>query len=227
MDFSLTRRKAAVLGCCLALVSCLATLSARTEVPSRCAFELAETIGGWELIERCELQPSELKILQAQDHWRRVYQHRQSKQVVVVTLIAGPGGPLASHQPETCYARTEFRAHSEPVVWHVPDQPDRFRFQTLQPRNVDQSALTIAYAWHDGSRWRAPQYPRFQLAGHPTLQRLLVTMRHPGGMTAEAQQVIRQVVRLTVDAAEAVPKRSADTSPKRVTQLSIPASISN
>ncbi|PAY21304.1 hypothetical protein CKO51_01630 [Rhodopirellula sp. SM50] len=226
MDFTLTRTKAAVLGCSLALVSCLATSAARTQVPPRCAFELAETLGRWELIERCELQPSELDILQAGDHWRHVYQHRQTKQVVVVTLIAGPGGPLASHLPETCYARTQFRAHSEPVVWNMPDQSDQFRCQTLQPRKVDQPALTIAYAWHDGSRWRAPQFPRFQLAGHPTLQRLLVSMRHPGGMTAEAQQVIRQVVGLTVDAAESVdvvPDRSVDSSPTRVTRRSIPA----
>ncbi|MDV6029940.1 MAG: exosortase-associated EpsI family protein [Phycisphaera sp. RhM] len=215
MDIKLTRTKAAVLGCSLALFSCLATSAARTQVPPRCAFELAESLGQWELIERCELQPRELGILQAGDHWRRVYQHRQTKQVVVVTLIAGPGGPLASHLPETCYARTEFRALSEPVVWNMSDHADRFRCQTLQPREVDQPALTIAYAWHDGSRWRAPQYPRFQLAGHSTLQRLLVTMRHPGGMTAEAQQVVRQVVGLTVEAAEsaeAAPERSADSS---------------
>ncbi|MCS7466967.1 exosortase-associated EpsI family protein [Stieleria sp. ICT_E10.1] len=230
MNVKLTRTKAAVLGCSLALVSCLATSAARTQVTPRCAFELAETLGQWELTERWELQPGELDILQAGDHWRRVYQHRQTKQVVVVTLIAGPGGPLASHLPETCYARTEFRAHSEPVVWNMPDQPDQFRCQTLQPREVDQPALTIAYAWHDGSHWRAPQYPRFQLAGHPTLQRLLVSMRHPGGMTAEAQRVIRQVVGLTVDAAEsvdAVPERSVDSSPPRVTQRSTPAPSSN
>ncbi|WP_147871174.1 hypothetical protein [Stieleria maiorica] len=195
----MTRSNIAVLGCVLSLLSCLATSTWRTETPPRCAFEPAQTLGPWQLLEHGELQASELAILRASDHWRVGYQHPQTRQVVVVTLIAGAAGPLASHLPETCYARQEYSSHSDAVVWKFPETSDSFRFQTLHPRDVDQPALTIAYGWHDGTRWSAPRSPRFQFAGSRTLQRMLVTMRHPGGLTTEARQVLQQVLELTVN----------------------------
>ncbi|WP_182864767.1 exosortase-associated EpsI family protein [Rhodopirellula sp. JC639] len=195
----MTRSKIAVLGCLLSLTSCLVTSGWRTAPPPRCAFEPAATLGPWQLLERDELEPRELEILQASDHWRAAYRHPQTGQVVVVTLIAGAAGPLASHSPETCYARQEYRSLSDAVVWKLPETSDNFRFQTLHPRNVDQPALTIAYGWHDGTRWSSPRSPRFQFAGRPTLQRMLVTTRHPGGLTAAARQTLQQVLQWSVN----------------------------
>ena len=202
MAGTFTRFQTALLGCSLAAASCCVTPASHSEVPQQRAFELPESLGSWELLEQGSLQESELRILQASDHWRRVYQCRETGQIVVATLVAGASGPLASHQPEICYARNEFCSHSDARIWVVPERRDRFRLQTLEPRQITQPALTIAYAWHDGENWRAPSLPRLQLAGHATLQRLQITMRHPGGAAGDAEVALQQIVQLILDATD-------------------------
>ncbi len=205
MTVHLTRMRAAVLGCGLAIAGCLVTPTLHSQIPQTLTFRLPESVGPWKLQQRGKLQQSELKILQASDHCRCIYHCRETKQVLVVTLIAGPRGPLVSHQPEICYARDEFSAHSEATLWSLASRRDEFRLQTLMPRQVERSALTIAYAWYDGDCWRAPDHPRFRFAGHEGLQRMQVSMPHPVGMTAEACDAIQQFIQLTIDAAEAAP----------------------
>lgn len=200
---TLTRLRATMLGCGLAFTSCLMSTASHPTVPLKCAFELPPILGSWQLLKQESPAASELSILQATDHWQRVYQCQKTQKVVVATLIAGAAGPLASHQPEVCYARHEFCAHSDARIWTVPERRDSFRFQTLEPRQPTESALTIAYAWHDGTNWTAPGLPRFQLAGHASLQRLQLNMRHPGGLSRAAEVALRQFVQLILDAADA------------------------
>ncbi len=207
--YTLTRIQAALLGCGLAVVSCLITPVSHSAVSERCAFELPETLGSWELLEKGDLQKSELRILQASDHWRRVYQDREAQHTVVVTLVAGASGPLVSHQPEICYARNEFCSHGDARLWTVPERRDTFRFQTLEPRELERPALTIAYAWHDGDHWRAPRVPRLQLAGHAVLQRLQISLWHPSGMARDARDAMQRFIQLTVDAADLKSSRPA------------------
>ena len=222
------RFQAALLGCGLAVASCLVTPTSHSEVPRQPTFELPDTLGPWELLEQGTLQESELRILQASDHWRRVYQCRDTKEIVDVTLIAGASGPVASHQPEICYSRNEFSSPSDARLWTVPERSDTFRFHTFEPRQFERPALTIAYAWHDGVRWRVPRVPRLQLAGHAVLQRLQRTMRHPSGMARDAQAAMRQFIQLAVDAADARQSRHAPfPTPARTVSLTGKQAVSN
>jgi hypothetical protein len=202
MARTLNRFHIVLLGCSLAAVSSLITPSSRATVSPQRILALPEMLGSWELLEEGQLAESELRILQANDHWRRIYQCRKTKQIVVVTLVAGASGPLTCHQPETCYARNEFCSHSDASLWTVPDRQDHFRFQTLEPRQVERPALTVSYAWHDGDLWRAPAVPRIQLAPCAALQRLQISIRHPSGMARDARAALQQFVQLTVNAVE-------------------------
>jgi hypothetical protein len=201
MMFSLTRLKAALLGCGLAVASCLAMPASRHSAPVACVMGLPKVLGTWELVEETQLKEKELRVLEASDHWRRIYRCRETRQVIIVTWVVGPSGPLASHQPEVCYARHAFYSQRKAHEWAIPGRTDRFRIQTLEPRQIGQPALTVAYAWHDSERWRAPQCPRWQLAGHTDLQRIQVTMRHPSGMARRAHLAISQFLQLAIDAA--------------------------
>jgi hypothetical protein len=207
--FNLTHLQASVLGCSLAVAGCLLTPTSHSETSRALTFDVPDILGCWELQEHGQLQASELRLLQVKDHWRRIYHCRETQQVVVVTLITGPSGPLVSHQPEICYARSEFCSHSEATLWATASRRDEFRFQTLEPRLVEQPAITIAYAWHDGDHWRAPHFPRFSFAGNAGLQRLQITMRHPAGTTRQAGAAIQQFIQLSVDAADAEISRQA------------------
>ncbi|MEO2028567.1 MAG: exosortase-associated EpsI family protein [Fuerstiella sp.] len=217
MPTKLTRLRAALLGCGLALTSCLITAASHPTMPQKCAFELPQMLGAWKLVQQGSPDESELKILQATDHWQRVYQCQETNRIVVVTLIAGAAGPLVSHQPEVCYARNEFSSHSDARIWTVPERRDMFRMQTLEPRQITQPALTVVYAWHDGDRWRAPRFPRLQLAGNATLQRLQITMRHPGGGAGDAEATMQQMVQLILNATDGpVPQVASQPTPPTV-----------
>ena len=205
----ITRFQAVGMACSVALVSCLVLPALHPDVSPQCAFDLPATLGSWELLKQGTLQENELKILHASDHWQRVYQRSESKQIVVVTLVVGPSGPLASHQPEVCYARNEFCSYRDASLWNVPNRDDTFRFQTLEPRQVERAAMTIAYAWHDGDSWRAPRVPRVQLSGNSALQRIQITMRHPSGMTHDAQTAMQEFVQFAVEATDELNSRFA------------------
>ena len=207
--FNPTHLRASMLGCSLAVAASLLTPTSRSEVPRALTFDAPEVLGCWELQEHGQLRASELRLLQARDHWRRIYRCRETQQLVVVTLIAGPSGPLVSHRPEVCYARNEFCSHSESALWATASRRHEFRFQTLEPRLVERPAITIAYAWHDGDHWRAPVLPRFSFAGHAGLQKLQISMRHPAGATRQASAAIQQFIQLSVDAADAETSRRA------------------
>ena len=192
-----------MLGCSLSVAACLLTPPPHSEVSRASTFDVPEVLGGWELQQqRGQLQTSELRLLQADDHWRRIYHCRETQQVVVVTWIAGPSGPLVSHQPEVCYARNEFYLGSESTRWATASRRQDFRFQTLKPRLFERPAITIAHAWHDGNRWQAPDSPRFSFAGHAGLQKLQISIRHPVGTTRQATAAIQQFIQLTIDAAD-------------------------
>lgn len=205
MAGTFTRFQAALLGCGLAATSCLITASSHRAMPQQNAMTLPERLGPWKLLRREDLHESELSILQATNHWRSVYQYGETGQTVIVTLVAGASGPLASHHPQICYSRKEFSSYGDAGQWTVPERNDTFRFQTFEPRQFERPSLTIAYAWYDGDRWRAPVVPRIQLAGHPVLQRLQFTMRHHSGMTRDMRNIMQNFVELAVNATDAVP----------------------
>lgn len=209
MTRTFTRFQAAVVGCSLALASCLAAHGWRPDSRQQAAFALPNTLGTWELVEQATLQERQVQILQAGDHWRRVYRCKEHRDVMVVTMLSGAAGPLVAHLPEVCYDQNEFCAHSELQWWTVPQRHDRFCFQTLDPRQLERPAMTVAYAWHDRKRWRAPRYPRFRLAGHGSLQRLQVTMRHPRGMNRRARSAMQQFIKLATASVGSVPSSSA------------------
>lgn len=198
-----TRFQAALLGFSLAAASCMLSLATDKRRADAPALELPQVLDSWKLLEQGELDEDETTMLQAHDHWRRVYQCQETKQRVVVTLVTGASGPLVCHQPAVCYALNEYSSYSEPRLWNAPQGNDEFRFQTFEPRDLSRPAMTVCYAWHDGHRWSAPQVPRLRLAGRSSLQRLQISMQHPTGCDTDAQAAIRQFLSAAVDATRA------------------------
>lgn len=198
----LSRVHVVLFGCLLTAASCLLSMPAVGRPSNQSAFDFPARLGSWQLLERAELEEGELAMLRAHDHWQRIYECPQTNQRIIATLVSGPSGPLVCHQPEVCYARSEFCSHSEIRTWSTPTGADRFRIQTLEPRDVERPAMTICYAWHDGSNWKAPKMPRLQLAGRSSLQRLQVSMRHAPGSTTDAQSVMEEFLLAAVEATQ-------------------------
>ncbi|MCC9599504.1 hypothetical protein LOC67_02950 [Stieleria sp. JC731] len=195
MKTPITNLHAVIVGCMIALISCgMSIRSISRGFSDDQTFALPVQLGAWTMVGNEELPESELEVLHATNYWRQSFKNKTNDQTVVVTFIAGPAGPLASHLPETCYARHEFASIGKAASWIVPNSEHEFRFQTLVSRDIEQPSVTLAYSWHDGSHWCSPRYPRIQLAGHANLRRLMVSVRHPRGHSGNARQIIESFI---------------------------------
>jgi hypothetical protein len=197
IPIEIQRLWAALAGCVLSLISCVLVPTTAAS-PQSLVLELPRRIGSWEMLRQDMLGPHELEMLQASDYRRRVYRCQETGRLLTATIVAGPSGPLACHQPEVCYGRNEYCTHSRAWVWRVPEREDEFRLLTLESLSIQQPTLTLAYAWHAEDRWRAPLVPRFQFFGNKTLQRLTVAMPHAAGAEDAAELAVQQFIKLVV-----------------------------
>lgn len=152
--------------------------------------ELNDAFGSWMLQQRLELPEDERKMIGAARGWRRHYQCQRTQHNVVVTLAAGPPGRIAAHSPEICYAARDYHSMTTARTARVDGVEGQFWIRSFRPRVAGQPTLTVAYAWHDGRSWRAPQSPRWELAGSAQLCRLQVSCQHPEWATGEAASAL-------------------------------------
>jgi hypothetical protein len=122
-------------------------------------------------------------VLQCPAYITRVYEHQQTGDVVNVAVLLGPPGPISVHTPEVCYSSREFtpdgdrrrtpvtdQAGMEHTLWQLP----------LKTNDFDASSLRVFYGWTTGSKWGAPEYPRYLFGSLPHLYKLQVAVTdHP------------------------------------------------
>lgn len=154
-------------------------------------FELPAQIGTFSYESDQPLDAEETEILDVQQYHRGAYRCAETNRVIVVTLLTGSSGVLTSHHVEACYSRQTYQPQVIAHRWSIPGQGDDFQFRTLRPRRMDQTALTVAYAWFSDDRWTAPDHPRFTLAHRGGLQRLQASIQHPVGRGAEAMETLQ------------------------------------
>ncbi len=154
---------------------------------------LTGTSGTWQRFDGRELPPSALATLGARQHWQHAYRCVDSGRPVNATCLEGPPGPIAAHTPEACLARDRFRLDHAPRRVRI-DRRHAVWVQSFQPRRFGDPALTVAYAWRDSAGWSAPQYPRFALAGEPSICRFQATTRHSPGTRAAAERDLLRFV---------------------------------
>jgi hypothetical protein len=107
----------------------------------------------------------------------RRYVNRASGQVVVITLIAGRGGPMSVHTPDVCYAGSGFEV-AAPVGHTVRGEglpPADFKTSLFaRTASGDRSYLRIFWSWGHAGRWAVSDNPRLAFARHPLLYKLYV-----------------------------------------------------
>jgi hypothetical protein len=94
-------------------------------------------------------------------------------------LLCGRSGPLSVHRPEHCYPGAGYNLFGAPVRHTIRDREGRelgeFYTARFIKREVTGSRqLRIFWSWHDGTSWRAPDYPRWSFAAAPYLYKLYV-----------------------------------------------------
>jgi hypothetical protein len=142
----------------------------------------AET-GNWRLVSENQFEPDVVRMLQCPAHISRVYEHRQTGDVVTVAVIVGPPGPVSVHTPEICYSSRDYTIMSDRqqiaisdaaglthALWELP----------LKPNDLNGAPLRVVYAWSSGAAWEASRHPRFGFGGLPYLYKIqLAATDHP------------------------------------------------
>lgn len=127
--------------------------------------ELPNQFGDWFLVEDQKLPEGAQNQLHCYGYTLQVFQNSKTGRRVTSAVLFGPRGPIAVHTPEICYSGqgvipsgTRSRevvdvGGEEHAVWRV----------SLQSKRDSKPELESYYAWSDGSKWLAAEYPRVWL----------------------------------------------------------------
>ncbi len=109
---------------------------------------------------------------------QRRYINRRDKSSVVIALVNGRPGPVATHTPEVCYGASGYLVERRSAVgMDTQGLSGQFwRADATQTRVTEETKIRLYWAWNGGQGWVASgdareQFPRFR---HPVLHKLYV-----------------------------------------------------
>jgi len=148
-------------------------------------------IDGWRAKE-IEFDPAQIKVAQASGAWTRVYAKSDDESLNVM-MLCGPSGPIAVHPPTVCFTAAGYRQVTEQRRVDVQDGRGKrigsfwcADFDWQRPTGSVNRIRTY-WSWSNDGIWRAPDYPRYQFAGSPVLNKLYVIRSvNPGESETES-----------------------------------------
>jgi hypothetical protein len=114
---------------------------------------------------------------------QRRYTDARRGVTVLVALVCGRPGPVATHTPEVCYGASGYMVGDKRAVT-VEGAPGAqfWTSDAVRSRVADETKLRIYWAWNDGQGWKASRDARIEFPRHrhPVLHKLYV-LRDIGG----------------------------------------------
>jgi len=109
---------------------------------------------------------------------QRRYVNRNTGQSVVIALVNGRPGPVATHTPEVCYGASGYVVDDKKAV-RLDNTGTTANFWTsvaVKTRVVEVTRLRLYWAWNGGEGWTASTDPRGQFSRYryPVLHKLYV-----------------------------------------------------
>jgi len=116
-------------------------------------------VGPWVATDEQEMDKPTWTQLGCQGHLLRKYIHEPSGEMIHVSVLLLPKGPIASRTPEECYSGSSFQPTGLRTSQAFDFDGVRntfWRFDAASNRR-DAAELTVAYAWSDGGPWVAAE----------------------------------------------------------------------
>ena len=148
--------------------------------------EIPNEFGDWRLQSSGDLDKTSLEMLQPAGYLVNTYQNRRTGDVVSMTLLLGPPGPISVHTPEVCFGTKNYKSRSErqKVTIRGSEGGDgefwSVDFETISLRG---DVVRAYWAWSPGDRWQALKDARFWSVGLPYLYKIQLTCLMPPGTT--------------------------------------------
>lgn len=159
---------------------------------------LPNSAGNWRLRKEQTLDSDVLTLMRCKSYIARVYEHDQTGDLVTVTVLVGPAGPLSVHTPEICYSSRDYVVSKTRDKYVVDDNSGKhheFWDVTLKARDSDTSQQRVLYGWAAGDTWNASEHPRFEYAGAPYLYKLQLAARSQDGAQQEGFDMCQDFLR--------------------------------
>lgn len=175
----------------------LADVSARDAQMQQTADKLAalpKSFGPWELVREDPFSDDVVAILECSGHVNRLYKNRDTGELVTVSLIVGPSGPMTAHRPEVCFSSRDYTPEGITTDETIESggATHEFRQARFVSTRLDAQHIACYYGWtHDGT-WTAPDAARFVLGSEPYLVKLQFTT-HVSPESAESAQAVTNV----------------------------------
>ncbi|MFZ1936727.1 MAG: exosortase-associated EpsI family protein [Thermoguttaceae bacterium] len=167
----------------------------------RAADKLAEVpsqFGDWKLSSTGKLGETAERMLECTGSFVREYRDQTTNDVVSVTVLLGPPGPISVHTPEICFRSTGFSAmgeRKELAIRGEDRQNDQFWALSYKANDVRGGVLRVYYAWSTGRRWAASGDPRFKYADKPYLYKIQISSLLPPGADLQADDPGKKFLR--------------------------------
>jgi hypothetical protein len=147
--------------------------------------KIPERIGDWSSTTR-ELPAHEARLAEVTAGFRNDYRRSRSNDVVTLTVLCGPAGPLSVHPPEACLEGLGWQLSLGPVIVS-PVAGTRLHKAAFEPPEFSgTSTLRVVWGWSTGGAWDVPDYPRLAYRGQAALFKLYAVSRDlRGGRDSE------------------------------------------
>lgn len=115
---------------------------------------------------------------------QRTYLNRRTGVSVVIALVNGRPGPVATHTPEVCYGASGYLVgqKQEAKLGEGENVPTFWTSDAIKSKVTEETRLRLFWAWNGGDTWVASPDARqqFSRGQYPVLHKLYV-LRELGG----------------------------------------------
>jgi hypothetical protein len=104
----------------------------------------------------------------------RQYVNRRTGQKVAIMLVCGSFGPVAIHNPETCYGASGYVVGGKARVPAPGSNGEFWTADAVRTSASEEKKFRIYWAWNAGTGWTPPEDARRTFARAPVLHKLYV-----------------------------------------------------
>jgi hypothetical protein len=127
---------------------------------------------------------------EADGHVVRRYVHKQTGDEMMLMIVCGRPGPMATHTPEVCYRGAGFEPKADPVrVRREGIAATLWVADFVKERALGPETLRIFWAWGAAGRWTAADNPRISYARQAALYKLYVIRNVPAAGDVSGDKV--------------------------------------
>ena len=163
--------------------------------------------GKWRLKSSELMDDFSRKMLECTGDVMRTYVNEETGEIVQVTVIVGPWGPICVHTPEVCFPSRAFKRVEKRKRVTIADSTGTnsdFWAETFVTTGLEARNLRAYWAWSTGGPWSAPDGTKSTFLGSAHLYKIQLTTYLPPVLDPQAKDPVYRFLMDFVPAAAGI-----------------------